>query len=1531
MDPKGPIGAGVPLAPAPAEGGALPSDAERPSDAGQGDRSSAAEGDAFHVGPSPTAPRGDPVQGLAGSAAGFAGSADAAIAPLFTTTPPKKRALQDAWLAAFARRAVAAIRGDGEERALLERLAGSDAALSGAAREVLASEAELRNIGEAADAEEFGVLSLRLFHRALLRVGDMLQAGTVAETSAISRAMMWGPRQVLLALFEGRWPKSERLPGGDRVASGVHHDILGNMWGVVGYAEGFEEESREDLREAVGRYLEPYQPLATHSSRDHRLGEIYAEDIHTLAMERLPRRVSARSLALLVREAILPAAIMAALERIMVEVRVPPDILLREGFAVHPLELSLSELAFNAVKYADPARAIRIVRIFWDDAAGAIVVEDNGKGIADPARAFEEGHREAERHPGVKGTGMGLALVRRRIEGLSGRVELASKVGEGSTFRIILKEGDVVRPAPPPPAPPPRRSEEEIAADAAAESIAAPLLALEGLPKGGQELVELSAALGKIAVRSLQGDRAAGKALVNMAVAEKAISPAAQDIISSMRDVLRPLMNAAAPEAFEREVRRHFDSALRSLAWQAVLEDPGRPTPQESALRFFLGKFSAMRWLFDARFPETPQDGASYQLAVDALHDLLMPSGAPAKLFVSLAVHHADRGDGAAGDFRMQLWAMVSAFPSSLGHIAFAFPEMPALLHGWKGAPFVEARFALAALLREALASGGGGEGWKARLAWQGDPQAIVVEPAAAGAAAGPRAALARRLLEPAGWRLDVEPAGDSAIRFVVRPRPGDIAEIGNIFSQETGSGLFAVPDSAKLGHNDLLRYLRELAAVAVAAADGHAGAMRFLEELSRSTTSAFSDAAGSILRHREWMSLFARETDVAAMQREFAPFMQSNLREVLALALQGNEGAARARRMAFALSAGPLEALMFLLQRGIDGRDAAAVKGFRHDEVSGWRSTLLLHANASSASLLTRLSQWAGFDPATLLVGRHLVHALEGEREAALRKKVEFEIDVPPGLAFRRGVDAASAREVVAELVRNAVKYHRSEGEGRFIRVRWDGARRAIVVEDNGTGIADTERVWEEGHREAERHPGVEGTGTGLWSVRRRIADLGWAIALESRVGEGARFIITPKAGDVIGGGPPRGSGGDADPGEKPEGGAPADRGAASAGAKDAASAAPALSGNSGLPPEAVALEGRARGLLREVEAEGRLAYSRIKGQALTAALYDEALEPLLRRVRDARAEMARIRPPAEARGREEGWGPDVFEHIACLWHDVVGRMKGLAMYLEGWRNRAEGKATRVEFAPAVLLPRNQLASSVQEAAELSGADREGVVISVFWSQPELASFAVDRDQNDLLENLLDNLLTNAVKYANRALPAGARRVDISVSSEGGFVVFEVADNGRGMSPEALARYGKMGWRDPAVVAEGIAGTGIGASSVRRYVASLGGRVDVSSELGVGTTVRMSIPEKALALQKEAPAEEAKEMSQGAHGQIGGIVEEASPAEGDPAMADAVTDQSAAQMAPALVTGAGVFAGPTATSPLIAPIAGISPPPVLR
>ena len=104
------------------------------------------------------------------------------------------------------------------------------------------------------------------------------------------------------------------------------------------------------------------------------------------------------------------------------------------------LSRALWNLLENAAKYSPAGSAIRVAARRQGESV-LLVVEDEGAGIpaGERERIFQKFVRGAEaKQAGVRGVGIGLALVKRIVEAHGGTVRLESEPGQGSTFILVL-------------------------------------------------------------------------------------------------------------------------------------------------------------------------------------------------------------------------------------------------------------------------------------------------------------------------------------------------------------------------------------------------------------------------------------------------------------------------------------------------------------------------------------------------------------------------------------------------------------------------------------------------------------------------------------------------------------------------------------------------------------------------------------------------------------------------------------------------------------------------------------------------------------------------------------------------------------------------------------------------------------------------------------------------------------------------------------------------------------------------------------
>lgn len=103
------------------------------------------------------------------------------------------------------------------------------------------------------------------------------------------------------------------------------------------------------------------------------------------------------------------------------------------------LQIIFSNIISNAVRYRDPSKADRFLKIDIevDEAVAVIAFSDNGVGIAEEytENIFKMFFRA---NADSKGSGLGLYIVKSAVEKLGGNIAVQSRLGEGTTFTVSI-------------------------------------------------------------------------------------------------------------------------------------------------------------------------------------------------------------------------------------------------------------------------------------------------------------------------------------------------------------------------------------------------------------------------------------------------------------------------------------------------------------------------------------------------------------------------------------------------------------------------------------------------------------------------------------------------------------------------------------------------------------------------------------------------------------------------------------------------------------------------------------------------------------------------------------------------------------------------------------------------------------------------------------------------------------------------------------------------------------------------------------
>lgn len=218
--------------------------------------------------------------------------------------------------------------------------------------------------------------------------------------------------------------------------------------------------------------------------------------------------------------------------------------------------------------------------------------------------------------------------------------------------------------------------------------------------------------------------------------------------------------------------------------------------------------------------------------------------------------------------------------------------------------------------------------------------------------------------------------------------------------------------------------------------------------------------------------------------------------------------------------------------------------------------------------------------------------------------------------------------------------------------------------------------------------------------------------------------------------------------------------------------------------------------------------AYATIRSQARLSALSSVAAQV----AHDIRSPLAAL----EAALRGIG---DLPPEKLGLVRAAAGRISGIADDLLG-KKRGVGR-----------LPLAGLIAPVIEEKRLQYGGRGG--LEIVCSIPEEArALSASADPVEF-SRVISNLVNNAAEAIE-----GAGRVTVALARDGGSAAVTVSDDGKGIPPEVLRRLEESGGTHGKA-----GGSGLGLAHARAAAESWGGSLEISSEPGRGTAVKLRLP----------------------------------------------------------------------------------------
>lgn len=170
-----------------------------------------------------------------------------------------------------------------------------------------------------------------------------------------------------------------------------------------------------------------------------------------------------------------------------------------------------------------------------------------------------------------------------------------------------------------------------------------------------------------------------------------------------------------------------------------------------------------------------------------------------------------------------------------------------------------------------------------------------------------------------------------------------------------------------------------------------------------------------------------------------------------------------------------------------------------------------------------------------------------------------------------------------------------------------------------------------------------------------------------------------------------------------------------------------------------------------------------------------------------------------------------------------LVGDLLNISRIDQG-RTKGEPKLTNI------IDILTKIVTDLREDAKL-----KNVTLDLHTTQYPIPRLLIDPSH---FAEVMQNLIGNAIKYT----PAGGT-VSVLVERAYEYVQINVQDSGIGIPPAEQGKIFSKFFRASNAMATGIEGTGLGLSMVQSFVKSWNGDINFQSEVGKGTTFRVSLP----------------------------------------------------------------------------------------
>jgi PAS domain S-box-containing protein len=216
----------------------------------------------------------------------------------------------------------------------------------------------------------------------------------------------------------------------DQFVYSVSHDLRAPLSSILGLTNVYRLTDEPAEKESIVKFIR---------ERANNLDGFIREILDYSRNSRTLLRCQPVNLLQVVNEVIKSLTYMHGFDRMQMRIDIHPELLVFTD--LERVKVILNNLVSNAVKYSDATKDSFVsLQASTDRHHFMIEVKDNGIGIR------EEFHKQIfemffQAHDHARGSGLGLYIVKETVEKLQGSISLQSEYGVGTSFTLVVPEG----------------------------------------------------------------------------------------------------------------------------------------------------------------------------------------------------------------------------------------------------------------------------------------------------------------------------------------------------------------------------------------------------------------------------------------------------------------------------------------------------------------------------------------------------------------------------------------------------------------------------------------------------------------------------------------------------------------------------------------------------------------------------------------------------------------------------------------------------------------------------------------------------------------------------------------------------------------------------------------------------------------------------------------------------------------------------------------------------------------------------------